>query len=172
MCFRRAIQGREKTLEQRQLSGLARAFFYAGGRSLLVSNWRIDNESAHRNEFRKIVLIANPHPRQSIAAVDMPSRALTERPTAVAKGDLRDGAEEILARRLEPGDLRDYVELMVGTFSALTADRKLATTARPSTGSNPKKFGLHSVGIGALRESTRNCCGTTVFVDSQPRCTQ
>ena len=27
-----------------------------------------------------------------------------------------------------------------------------ATTARPSTGSNPKKSGLHSVGIGALRE--------------------
>jgi hypothetical protein len=47
-----------------------------------------------------------------------------------------------------------------------------ATTARPSTGSNPKKSGLHSVGIGALRESTMNCCGTTVFVDPQPRCTQ
>jgi hypothetical protein len=47
-----------------------------------------------------------------------------------------------------------------------------ATTARPSTGSNPKKSGLHSVGIGALRESTMNCCGTTVFVDLQPRCTQ
>ena len=24
---------------------------------------------------------------------------------------------------------------------------------------------LHSVGIGALRELTMNCCGTTVFVD-------
>jgi hypothetical protein len=47
-----------------------------------------------------------------------------------------------------------------------------ATTARPSTGSNPKKSGLHSVSIGALRESTMNCCGTTVFVDSQPRSTQ
>jgi CHAT domain-containing protein len=28
------------------LSGLARAFFYAGGRSLLVSNWKIDTKSA------------------------------------------------------------------------------------------------------------------------------
>jgi CHAT domain-containing protein/Tfp pilus assembly protein PilF len=28
------------------LSGLARAFFYAGGRSLLVSNWRVESESA------------------------------------------------------------------------------------------------------------------------------
>jgi hypothetical protein len=27
-------------------------------------------------------------------------------------------------------------------------------TAQPSTGSNPKKSGLHSVGIAALREST------------------
>jgi CHAT domain-containing protein len=27
------------------LSGLARAFFYAGGRSLIVSNWQIDDES-------------------------------------------------------------------------------------------------------------------------------
>src|SRR5207342_1370900 len=47
-----------------------------------------------------------------------------------------------------------------------------ATTSRPSTGSNPKKSGRHSVGIGALRGSTKNCCSTTVFVDSQPRCTQ
>ena len=32
--------------------------------------------------------------------------------------------------------------------------------------------GVDTVGIGALRELTMNCCGTTVFVDSQPRCTQ
>ena len=30
------------------LSGLARAFFYAGGRSLIVSNWEIDDESTAR----------------------------------------------------------------------------------------------------------------------------
>src|SRR5438477_11308262 len=47
-----------------------------------------------------------------------------------------------------------------------------AITSRPSTASNPKKSGLHSVGIGALRESTIYCCDTTVFVDSQRRCTQ
>src|SRR5258707_15515674 len=47
-----------------------------------------------------------------------------------------------------------------------------ATTSRPSTGSNPKKSGLHSVGIGALRKSSTIRCDTTVFVDSQPRCTQ
>ena len=28
------------------LSGLARAFFYAGGRSLLVSNWEVETRSA------------------------------------------------------------------------------------------------------------------------------
>ena len=27
------------------LSGLARAFFYAGARSLIVSNWEVDSES-------------------------------------------------------------------------------------------------------------------------------
>jgi CHAT domain-containing protein len=30
------------------LSGLARAFFYAGARSLMVSNWQIDDESTAR----------------------------------------------------------------------------------------------------------------------------
>jgi hypothetical protein len=30
-----------------------------------------------------------------------------------------------------------------------------ATTARPSTGANPNKSALHSVGIGALRESMK-----------------
>src|SRR5258708_4617958 len=47
-----------------------------------------------------------------------------------------------------------------------------ATTSRPSTGSNPNKSGIHSVGIGALRDSAKNGCGTTVFADSPPRCTQ
>src|SRR5258706_5847777 len=43
-----------------------------------------------------------------------------------------------------------------------------ATTSRPSTGSNPNKSGIHSVGIGALRDSARNSCGTTLFADSPP----
>jgi CHAT domain-containing protein len=30
------------------LSGLARAFFYAGARALLVSHWRVDSEAATR----------------------------------------------------------------------------------------------------------------------------
>src|SRR5215471_10324861 len=47
-----------------------------------------------------------------------------------------------------------------------------ATTLRPSTGANSKKFGVQSVGIGVLRESEINCCCTTIFADSQPRCTQ
>src|SRR5262245_4849494 len=47
-----------------------------------------------------------------------------------------------------------------------------ATTLRPSTGANSKRSALHSVGIGALRESEINCCCTTFFADSQPRCTQ
>ena len=32
----------------RHLSGLARAFFYAGARALLVSHWQMDSESAVR----------------------------------------------------------------------------------------------------------------------------
>src|SRR5262252_9435913 len=47
-----------------------------------------------------------------------------------------------------------------------------ATTLRPSTDANSKKFGVQSVGIGVLRESEINCCGTTIFADSQHRCTQ
>src|SRR5947199_10159747 len=47
-----------------------------------------------------------------------------------------------------------------------------ATTSRPSTRSNPKRSGLHSVGIGALRESAINGWCTTIFADSAPRCTQ
>src|SRR6266478_1092488 len=47
-----------------------------------------------------------------------------------------------------------------------------ATTSRPSTDSNPNKSGIHSVGIGALRDSARNGCATTLFADSPPRCTQ
>jgi hypothetical protein len=66
------------------------------------------NLPSHRGECREIVLIANGHPRQSIAALDVTSRALAERPTAIVNGDLRDSAEEILARRLKPRDLRDH----------------------------------------------------------------
>jgi hypothetical protein len=62
----------------------------------------------HRAECREVVLIASHDPRESIAAANMTSRALTERPTAIVKRDLRDSAEEILTRHLEPGDLRDY----------------------------------------------------------------
>src|SRR5262249_29537278 len=46
-----------------------------------------------------------------------------------------------------------------------------ATTLRPSTDANSKRSALHSVGIGALRESEINSCSTTIFADSQPRCT-
>src|SRR2546425_8909229 len=48
---------------------------------------------------------------------------------------------------------------------------KPATTARRSTASNSNSVGVHSVGIGALRETERYCCCTTLFSDSQPRCT-
>src|SRR5262249_37573654 len=46
-----------------------------------------------------------------------------------------------------------------------------ATTVGPSTDANSKRSALHSVGIGALRESEINSCSTTIFADSQPRCT-
>src|SRR3974390_1289447 len=49
---------------------------------------------------------------------------------------------------------------------------KPATTVRRSTGANSKSSGLHSVGIGALRESSESRCGTTTFADSAPRCAQ
>jgi CHAT domain-containing protein len=44
------------------LSGLARAFFYAGARSLIVSNWEVDSEStvALMTSFFD-ALNANPH---------------------------------------------------------------------------------------------------------------
>src|SRR5262245_13426663 len=47
-----------------------------------------------------------------------------------------------------------------------------APTLRASTSSHSKRSALHSGGIGALREAERNCCCTTFFADSQPRCTQ
>src|SRR6185312_9565879 len=40
----------------------------------------------------------------------------------------------------------------------------------PSTGANPNKSALHSVGIGALLESSESRCGTTTFADSASRC--
>src|SRR6185312_1180827 len=47
---------------------------------------------------------------------------------------------------------------------------KAPTTSRPSTGANPNKSALHSVGIGALLESSESRCGTTTFADSASRC--
>src|SRR4249919_1464445 len=70
-----------------------------------------------------------------------------------------------MARSVAPSSSAPASEVIAPASNA-------ATTSRPSTGSNPKKSGRHSVGIGALRGSTKNCCSTTVFVDSQPRCTQ
>ena len=59
------------------------------------------------------------------------------------------GASQVMAERLtlkdgafEQSNFHDYTPISA------------ATTARPSTGSNLKKSGLHSVGIGALRGST------------------
>jgi len=43
-----------------------------------------------------------------------------------------------------------------------------ATTFRPSTGANSKKFGARSVGIGVLRESEINCWGTTISLIRSP----
>ena len=47
-----------------------------------------------------------------------------------------------------------------------------ATTSRPSTGANPNNSGLHSVGIRALRKSSKIRCSTTLLVDSQLRFTK
>ena len=43
-----------------------------------------------------------------------------------------------------------------------------ATTARPSTGANPNRSGLHSVGIGALLCSAIRLCCRRTFADPGP----
>lgn len=53
----------------------------------------------HGREGCEIVLPVDRHPRQSITAVDMTSRALAERTTAIVQGDLGDCAE----KRKRPG---------------------------------------------------------------------
>src|SRR6266403_1895561 len=45
-----------------------------------------------------------------------------------------------------------------------------ATTWRPSTASNPKISGIHSVCIGALLDSSRSRSRKTTFADSELRC--
>jgi hypothetical protein len=47
-----------------------------------------------------------------------------------------------------------------------------ASTRRPSTGANPNKSAIHSVGIGALPLVSKKCCGTTLFAEMERRCTQ
>ena len=47
-----------------------------------------------------------------------------------------------------------------------------ARTTRLSTGANLNSSALHSVGIGASPWTRANCCCTTSFSESVPRCTQ
>jgi hypothetical protein len=90
----------------------------------------------------------------------------------VGENGLFKQLKKALLERALGAELTHHRSVSAPASDVIAPASNAATTARPSTASNPKKSGLHSVGIGALRESSTNCCGTTVFADSQPRCTQ
>src|SRR4051812_31074833 len=46
-----------------------------------------------------------------------------------------------------------------------------ATTCRPSTGANPNRSALHSVGIGEFLRFAVRLCRRRTFADSEPQCT-
>jgi len=52
------------SLGPRRLSGLARAFFYAGARSLLVSHWEVDDNVTARL-MTKVFLLTKENPKLS-----------------------------------------------------------------------------------------------------------
>ena len=99
---------------------------------------------SHRGECREVILIADHDPRQSIAAMNMTSRALTERSTTIVKRDLRDSAEEILTRHLKPGDLWDYERGDAGaqqvgyaTFGSREAKHAICGSNQPPREADP-----------------------------------
>src|SRR5204862_954768 len=74
-------------------------------------------------------------------------------------------------RRISPRPRSTWPSSSAPAFEVMSPPSNPATTARRSTASNSNSVGVHSVGIGALRETERYCCCTTLFSDSQPRCT-
>src|SRR5262245_648783 len=59
--YRLATQRAPKVEDAEALSGMARAFFYAGARALLVSHWEVGSETAVRLTTRAFAeLKANP----------------------------------------------------------------------------------------------------------------
>ena len=124
-------------------------------------------EEATRAETCRRALDAAAESVQHVAALNTTRAAAGFPPVTV---DIALHIGEVLYGNVGASDRLDFT--VIGPAAGVAPASNAATTARPSTGSNPKKSGLHSVGIGALRELTTNCCRTTVFVDSQPRCTQ
>src|SRR5262249_48951766 len=83
------------------LSGLARAFFYAGARSLLVSHWAVDSEAATRLTTATFDLLttntdlgrAEALRRAMLAYMDDPSNSLN--PTRPSGGPSRWSAKAL-----------------------------------------------------------------------------
>ena len=69
------------------VSGLGRAFFYAGTRALLVSNWPVETTSAR-------ALTTNLFRRQAQAAIPHPSRGAATDRTGVDRGRRLCGSRE------------------------------------------------------------------------------
>jgi CHAT domain-containing protein len=68
--------------EAHGLSGLSRAFFYAGARSLLVSHWRVDESATEALITRTIALHADGVPK---------AQALRDATLALLRGDIGPG---------------------------------------------------------------------------------
>src|SRR5947208_11669168 len=91
-------------------------------------------------------------------------------PCSTKRGSRRS-VKHAANRRISPRPRSTWPSSSAPAFEVMSPPSKPATTARPSTASNSNSVGVHSVGIGALRETERYCCCTTLFSDSQPRCT-
>ena len=65
------------------------------------------NLPCHGRERREVVLAVDRNPRQAITAMNLARCSYAERSTTIVQGDLRDGSEEVLARRFKPGDRGD-----------------------------------------------------------------
>ena len=83
---------------------------------------------------------------------------------------VNDSMKHATNRRTNPRPPSTWPRSSPPAFEVMSPPSKPATTARRSTASNSNRVGAHSVGIGALPGAERNRCCTTLFSDSQPRC--
>jgi len=61
----------------------------------------------HRREGEKIIRAIDPHPWQAIATMHMSCRTTAQGTLAIIQHDLRDGPEQVLSDRIQPGCYRD-----------------------------------------------------------------